>query len=359
MFQVAIFGGKDVTASLLQAPPQNFKVSIQFFGDPKPNVYKFLKLSNENDHVFVGENEVIANLHTAIDNLPVCRKLIPLQQFVQHKKSLFFAGSLPPIVPIQKYALSLDILYSFENQTTNKWNHVCNIPSNEYEFIYCGDTICSVTNPLKLVLEIHRVLKNEGIAVFAVANNANATPFSLEDLRVAKNECNDIIEKKHLKTKFDIHSLRLIVKETDFDIFQTQNFCNTIILVCQKKKQTEIVDEKHLDKKLEELPVAFHFGSDVKMCPHCGEAFWKDERCSFMFCGLGEDGIFRVGYGCGRSFCFECGKKYCGYHYDKLTGKKLPFFTEQHNSTCCQTENGFRKEDYCPGGHSSHCAQRW
>ncbi len=78
-----------------------------------------------------------------------------------------------------------------------------------------------------------------------------------------------------------------------------------------------------------------------------------------MYCGFMDDSNFRPGYGCGRSFCWTCGKKYCGAHYDALTGQKLSTFKATHDAVCCTLEKGFVQNEYCPGGHSSHCAPRW
>lgn len=37
---------------------------------------------------------------------------------------------------------------------------------------------------------------------------------------------------------------------------------------------------------------------------------------------------------------------------------KAPTARETHDSECCKAEQGFNKEDYCPGGHNSHCNPR-
>jgi len=84
----------------------------------------------------------------------------------------------------------------------------------------------------------------------------------------------------------------------------------------------------------------------------------KDNACSYIFaCGLDEK-KFHVGDGCGRSWCWDCGKKYCSFYYDPVSGNKLPTAKDMH-STCCRLEEGFKEDDYCPGGHSPHCGKRW
>jgi hypothetical protein len=37
----------------------------------------------------------------------------------------------------------------------------------------------------------------------------------------------------------------------------------------------------------------------------------------------------------------------------------LPTAKENHDARCCEAEPGFSKEEFCPGGHNSHCESRW
>lgn len=57
--------------------------------------------------------------------------------------------------------------------------------------------------------------------------------------------------------------------------------------------------------------------------------------------------------------CFECGKKFCGTYIDPLNGRKTNEAKEHHNNICCKSEVGFKEEEYCCGGHNSHCNKRW
>ena len=66
-----------------------------------------------------------------------------------------------------------------------------------------------------------------------------------------------------------------------------------------------------------------------------------------------------VGAGCGRSWCWECGKKFCDLYMDPATGRKMPTARENHDSECCKKEPGYKQEDYCCGGHNSHCGKRF
>jgi len=98
---------------------------------------------------------------------------------------------------------------------------------------------------------------------------------------------------------------------------------------------------------------------DPKQCPWCERWCLKDNACNYIFaCGLSDKNKFIVGAGCGRSWCWQCGKKFCTPHYNPETGKKVSDRTS-HDGQCCTGESGFQKDDYCPGGHNSHCGKRW
>ena len=99
---------------------------------------------------------------------------------------------------------------------------------------------------------------------------------------------------------------------------------------------------------------------DAKQCPWCERWALKDAACNYIFaCGLDTRLGFIKDAGCGRSWCWDCGKKFCGQYYDPKTGQKRPTAKENHNGTCCPKEDGFVKEAYCGGGHNSHCEKRW
>lgn len=98
--------------------------------------------------------------------------------------------------------------------------------------------------------------------------------------------------------------------------------------------------------------------SEAKQCPHCQRWALKDAACSYVFaCGLDEKNIFHKSSGCGKSWCWTCGKKYCGIYYNS-SGLKSTDARDSH-SDCCKNEKGFIQDQYCQGGHSSHCKKRW
>ena len=100
--------------------------------------------------------------------------------------------------------------------------------------------------------------------------------------------------------------------------------------------------------------------TDAKQCPWCARWALKDAACDYVFsCGLDLGGKFHVGAGCGRTWCWTCGKKYCSQYTDPTTGQRLQDAKDRHDPFCCKAEAGFKQEYYCEGGHSSHCAKRW
>jgi len=100
--------------------------------------------------------------------------------------------------------------------------------------------------------------------------------------------------------------------------------------------------------------------TNAKQCPWCARWCLKDDACNYIFaCGLQAVGGFMLDGGCGRSWCWQCGKKFCGIYIDPSSGTKMVDARESHDARCCTNESGFQRDDYCPGGHNSHCALRW
>jgi hypothetical protein len=99
--------------------------------------------------------------------------------------------------------------------------------------------------------------------------------------------------------------------------------------------------------------------NDAKQCPWCARWCLKDTACNYIFaCGLDAGRGFVIGSGCGRSWCWECGKKFCGQYHDEATGRRTETARDNHDAGCCVKEAGYKREDYCVGGHNSHCGPR-
>lgn len=100
--------------------------------------------------------------------------------------------------------------------------------------------------------------------------------------------------------------------------------------------------------------------NEAKQCPWCSRWALKDGACSYVFaCGLDEHNAFHIGNGCGKTWCWTCGRKYCGQYIDVTTGERLSTAKDMHDSICCAADSGFVQDEYCPGGHNPHCAVRF
>lgn len=369
----ARFGKVDVTDKLRGLTNRkNFVVSIRFLGDPQPGVYKFLEIYDDLRCVWVGEDDRIANLDTVLDNPPSCRKLGSLDSFIQLKEGFQIASpeaNKYMCQLIEKKALVLkatapDSIFQTKNDT--------------FEFGHCADVLAGVVNPLELLCQAQRITRPGGHVI--------VTSHVLMDTKVVnlEKEFRQLLQiyddrkwgnNPQMNPIFDLSMLFACLRFALLKPLYAQVHQNSYVIITQKiavdytlprplpyeekKNQDEntVVFHEHRKQPSSTEDIVF---PDMIRCPHCGEAFWKDERCSFVYCGLAEDGKFRVGYGCGRSFCFDCGKKYCGLHYDPKNGQQIPeSYKSVHDNACCRQEHGFQEADYCPGGHSSHCSKRW
>lgn len=86
-------------------------------------------------------------------------------------------------------------------------------------------------------------------------------------------------------------------------------------------------------------------------CPWCGRHALKDLGCNYVVCG--RTNVFNTGLGCGRPWCFSCGKKLCGRVYAE--NGTLVNSNEDHNTKHQPTtDDPCEGPEYCPGGHNSH-----
>ena len=83
-----------------------------------------------------------------------------------------------------------------------------------------------------------------------------------------------------------------------------------------------------------------------KSCPHCNKTFIGNKKTKYTICGYTNKGFDWKG--CGRDWCFRCGKKLCKcWNIDQLFNINNRF----HNNKCCKSyahkldEN--YKDQYC------------
>ena len=357
----ASFGGCDVSAKLASLH-QPFEVNIRLFGDPKPGTYKFLTIRDEDGHgaVMVGENDIVWNLKSAIREPPPCRVLAPLDKFVRHKNGICLENITSCQTPliISKMASTAAVIRSLDE--------LDEVKTDSCDFVFCSDWLLCVPNPLALLCALHGALREGGHCILTIPLATQAAKTEKETMAAFEkwlqvfdaktpNTHLDVTQAANNKTT-DFNALRAMLSFAALNPRYVQRHEERQVVVARKltivpSPQSTNSNGKFFDKS--------QFPSDVMFCPHCRELFCKDERCSFVFCGLGGDDVFRVGFGCGKSFCYTCGKKYCGQHYDPKNGDRLTSFRDKHDATCCRNEKGFQMDDYCPGGHSAHCSARW
>jgi hypothetical protein len=113
----------------------------------------------------------------------------------------------------------------------------------------------------------------------------------------------------------------------------------------------------------------------ARQCPWCQRWALKDDACNWVCCGLETaSNRFVLGSGCGRQWCFLCGKRLCGAMFDAHSGQPIPGVSTHHTQTCCLREccgmgvasghaggaalppdmSRIYAATYCQGGHNSH-----
>lgn len=106
----------------------------------------------------------------------------------------------------------------------------------------------------------------------------------------------------------------------------------------QKAIILRIMRHKHITYKKDEII--------VKPCPHCGKELLLPVGSTYAICGRMMSMDQYTG-GCGRDWCFLCGKKLCK-SWDK--NKLFMHSKRKHTSTCCikyAKKNKLRTNDMC------------
>lgn len=123
----------------------------------------------------------------------------------------------------------------------------------------------------------------------------------------------------------------------------TYNYINNIIKnlsdITQIKTLTRIANDKPLkpNNNIKNNNIIYI----NKKCPHCSKSLKYDSESSYVICGYGLNGYDWEG--CGKDWCFKCGKKLCkSWEKDKL------FILENrlHNKDCCKKHSIINKNNY-------------
>lgn len=82
-----------------------------------------------------------------------------------------------------------------------------------------------------------------------------------------------------------------------------------------------------------------------KECPHCSIEYELPDTVTYIICGYDINGFDWIG--CGRDWCFRCGKKLCKkWKINQLFNQK----NRLHNDSCCIKKANIKKENsnnYC------------
>jgi len=123
------------------------------------------------------------------------------------------------------------------------------------------------------------------------------------------------------------------------------NVLKHTIDIAQIKTLTRIADMKdnkpigNDNKKNKDIQIA-------KKCPHCGHECITSKNTNYVICGYGINGY--DWNGCGKDWCFQCGKKLCKtWEHDQL----FVISNRKHNIKCCKkyaNDNDLKyNENYC------------
>ncbi len=355
------FGGKDVT-HMVKPDETGFVVSTKKFGDPQRNVYKYLSIVYKGKCVVIAENDKIDNLATVFETVPVSRQFAAVDHLLRHKKGY-------ELITHPDSSIASLRLCTGSRQTCNS------VKVTEDELLTvlqslapasCEYICFTLANPAlaSSVFEtVNRILPEHGISVLLlpirdIDDHTKLLRFVTDMLNLSEFETiylqRTLQHQVIISKKRTALSLQPQVGESERKLKSSDENDTTLF----PQSQVDELDRKHNDDD-HESDAKMLVGMGFKRCPSCGAGYEKDNGCNFLYCGLTSDGVFRRGFGCGRSFCSACGLKLCGLHYDSETGKQLPTMRAQHDAVCCTLEQGFSQNDYCPGGHNSHCAKRW
>jgi hypothetical protein len=342
------FGGKEMPSP----STDKFTVDTKTFGDPMYGTYKFLHIvdSKTQTRVVVSENDTVESLANAFVQIPTSRKFEIFDELKLSCEEFVPVSNATSFFEKPKSALQSWGLCKPTNSRTIGYQDQCHLARDIFSSMIS-------LQPSLFVLHLLNVNDSSEILVSLANRCCLGQPCVL---------LLDFPVKDH-KTLFDTWMSCIEGQAQTWRVVRLQRVTSRyiVVLACLRKFVNVVPflqrAEDHLSTKDDEqentLKEVLSIAS-VKCCPWCGFAFEKDENCSFVYCGLLGDGNF-TSFGCGRSFCWTCGKKYCGLHYDTETRQKLSTFKSQHDTNCCEQEKGFIQDSYCPGGHSSHCAKRW
>jgi hypothetical protein len=132
-----------------------------------------------------------------------------------------------------------------------------------------------------------------------------------------------------------------------------ENAINFINKIANYEK--DIIYKRIFDRliNLKKENIILSVNDKTKKCPHCNVICSGDDNMSYIICGYSDN---KKGYnyiGCGKDWCFKCGKKLCkSWYYNFLNDDSNCF----HDNSCClksvDNNNEKYKNEYC------HCLNK-
>jgi len=119
-----------------------------------------------------------------------------------------------------------------------------------------------------------------------------------------------------------------------------------------KKTLQRIANNKNY-KKVENTKKIDPIKTLAKSCPHCAHTISMPEKTNYIICGYQNSILGYDWSGCGRDWCFSCGKMLCKkWESDKLHLQ----MNRTHDDECCSKhakDNGYvYPDDYCKCNNS-------
>lgn len=148
----------------------------------------------------------------------------------------------------------------------------------------------------------------------------------------------------------------------NFDIISKEEIIKDIINCDDRDKAFNII-EKHVTRsndnffincsnKIADRKGIKHDDKKIitKCCPHCNHKISAPKDTVYVICGYHDSNLGYDQKGCGKDFCFSCGKKLCKSWFENNLHNEL---NRYHDDTCCKMkaiDNDEEYSNYCDCG---------
>lgn len=150
-------------------------------------------------------------------------------------------------------------------------------------------------------------------------------------------------DKKRFNIQMDLNKFIVYL-----DIIETVHYRNDADVIFNDilNSISDIAQINTLKRIIEKKPYRQFNIQKIRNCPHCNKKNIYDGMNTYVICGYTSKGYDWKG--CGKDWCFQCGKKLCkSWNNDMLFNK----FNRTHNSKCCKHYalklNDIYPDNYC------------